>query len=364
MHTEDDGQTGRAALGVEAIDIAIRIGLLALLAYWSWKIIAPFLTILMWSGILAVALYPLFDWLQKRLGRPKVAATLITLFCLLVGVAPVVWLGFGLLNGAEFLSKNLDGGISIPLPSESIKEWPLVGEQIYRFWARAVTDVRAQLAELAPLLKPIASWLLQVASNVLVGLIEFLLSIIVAGFLFCPGPKLVAALARVTDYILKPRGTDLIQLAGATIRNVSRGVIGVALLQSILAGVGFLVAGIPGAGVLAFASLVLGIVQIGPAILFLPVVIWSWMNMETAHAFIFTAYMVPVGLIDNFLRPMLIARGLVTPMPLIILGAIGGTIAYGIIGLFFGPIVLAVAWELGVAWMNQADHVDVDSEVA
>jgi predicted PurR-regulated permease PerM len=126
----------------------------------------------------------------------------------------------------------------------------------------------------------------------------------------------------------------------------------VALLQSVLAGVGFLVAGVPGAGVLAFASLVLGIVQIGPAILFLPIIVWSWMTMETAHAFMFTAYMVPVGLVDNLLRPILMARGLSTPMPLIIIGVIGGTIAYGIIGLFFGPIVLSVAWELGVAWMN------------
>jgi predicted PurR-regulated permease PerM len=168
---------------------------------------------------------------------------------------------------------------------------------------------------------------------------EFLLSIIVAGFLFCPGPKLVDVLAQIMDHILKPRGTEMVQLAGATIRNVSRGVIGVALLQSFLAGAGFLMAGVPGAGILAFASLVLGIVQIGPAILFLPIIVWSWMTMETAHALLFTAYMVPVGLVDNLLRPVLMARGLATPMPLIIIGVIGGTIAYGIIGLFFGPIV-------------------------
>jgi predicted PurR-regulated permease PerM len=205
---------------------------------------------------------------------------------------------------------------------------------------------------LAPALKPIATWALGVASTVLVGLLEFLLSIFVTGFLFCPGPALVAVLARIVDHILKPRGKEMVQLAGATIRNVSRGVIGVALLQSILAGAGFLVAGIPGAGVLAFGSLVLSIIQIGPTILFLPVIIWSWLNMDAVQASLFTAYMVPVGVIDNVLRPVLMARGLATPMPLIIIGVIGGTIAYGIIGLFVGPIVLAVVWELGVAWMN------------
>ncbi len=131
--------------------------------------------------------------------------------------------------------------------------------------------------------------------------------------------------------------------------------IGVALLQSLLARAGFLVAEVPGAGILAFASLLLGIVQIGPPILFLPIIIWSWMTMETVHAFLFTAYMVPVGLLDNLLKPILMARGLSTPMPVIVIGVIGGTMAYGIIGLFFGPIILSVAWELGAAWSHGDD---------
>jgi len=348
----------RTALSAEAVDIAIRVGLLALLAYWSWAIIAPFITILVWSAILAVALYPLFDWLKKRLNRPRLAAVLVTLLCVFVVLAPLVWLGFGLLNGVEFAANKLEAGITVPLPPDSVKEWPLIGEQAYRLWTRAVTDISAQLTQLAPAFKPVALWLLELASNVLVGLLKFLLSIIIAGFLFCPGPKLVKALAQVMDHILRPRGTEMVQLAGATIRNVSRGVIGVALLQSFFAAAGFLVAGVPAAGLLSFASLVLGIVQIGPAILFLPIIVWSWMTMDTASAFMFTAYMLPVGLIDNFLRPILMARGLATPMPLIIIGVIGGTMAYGIVGLFFGPIVLSVAWELAVAWMYGDDDAN------
>ena len=357
-HYAEIGQLTRTALSAEAVDIAIRVGLLALLAYWSWAIIAPFLTILVWSAILAVALYPLFDWLKKRLNRPRLAAVLVTLLCVFVVLAPLVWLGFGLLNGVEFAANKLEAGITVPLPPDSVKEWPLIGEQAYRLWMRAVTDISAQLAQLAPAFKPVALWLLELASNVLVGLLKFLLSIIVAGFLFCPGPKLVKALAQVMDHILRPRGTEMVQLAGATIRNVSRGVIGVALLQSFFAAAGFLVAGVPAAGLLSFASLVLGIVQIGPAILFLPIIVWSWMTMDTASAFMFTAYMLPVGLIDNFLRPILMARGLATPMPLIIIGVIGGTMAYGIVGLFFGPIVLSVAWELAVAWMYGDDDAN------
>jgi predicted PurR-regulated permease PerM len=153
------------------------------------------------------------------------------------------------------------------------------------------------------------------------------------------------------ERVFPPRGSEMVQLAGATVRNVSRGIIGISLLQSFLAGAGFLIAGIPAAGLLAFVSLVLAIVQIGPAVVFLPIIIWSWTSMSTVNALMFTAYMIPVGLLDNLLKPVLMARGLATPMPVIVIGVIGGTIAYGIIGLFFGPIVLSVAWELITAWL-------------
>ena len=335
-----------------AIDLAIRISLLTLLVYLSFAIVAPVLTILVWSAILTVALYPVYRWLAHWLNSPKFAAAVVTLLCMFVVLAPVTWLGLGLLNGVEVLVQKLDSGLSIPGPPESVKGWPVAGDQIYRIWTRAITDISSQLAELAPALKPVAGWLLQVASNVLIGLLKFLLSIIVAGFLFCPGPQLVKVLARIMERVLNPRGTEMVELAGATIRNVSRGVLGVALLQSFLGGVGFLVAGVPGAGILAFASLVLGILQIGPGVLFLPILVWSWMTQETLHALLFTAYMVPIGLLDNVLRPILMTRGLTTPMLVIVIGVIGGTIAYGIIGLFVGPIILSVAWELGLAWMN------------
>jgi len=148
-----------------------------------------------------------------------------------------------------------------------------------------------------------------------------------------------------------------VQLAGATIRNVSRGVVGIALLQSLLGGIGFLAAGIPAAGVLAFVALLLGILQIGPAILFLPIIVWSWTAMDTTHALLFTTFMIPVGLIDNVLRPLLMARGLTTPMPVIIVGAFGGTIALGIVGLFLGPIIVSVGWTVMVTWVQGSNLV-------
>ena len=144
-------------------------------------------------------------------------------------------------------------------------------------------------------------------------------------------------------------------MAGATIRNVSQGVIGVSLLQALLAGVGLIAAGVPGASLIAFGVLILGIIQIGPTVILIPVIIWSWMTMETSTALILTAYIIPVNLIDNVLKPIIFARGLKTPMLVIIVGVIGGTLSNGIIGLFVGPIVLAVSWDLLVAFVRETD---------
>jgi predicted PurR-regulated permease PerM len=344
------------------VDFAIRIGLLALLGYWSLKVITPFITVALWSAILTVALYPLFDWLARKLGSRRLSATLITLLCLTIVIGPVTWLGFGLIGGVELIVKEFDSEIfSIPLPSESVKGWPLIGEQLHRLWTTAATDAKAVLLEVAPKLKPLAGRLLDIGQSVTFGLLEFVASIVIAGFLFSPGPRLVETLKALLRRILSDRGEEMVQLAGGTIRNVSRGVVGIALLQSVLAGLGFLVVGIPAAGFLGFITLMLGIVQIGPAILLIPIVVWSWTALQITNALLFTAYMIPVGLLDNVLRPIVMARGLTTPMPVILIGVVGGTIAYGISGLFLGPIVLSVAWALIAAWV-QEDNVAADSD--
>jgi len=341
-------------LGGTTADLAIRLGLLGLVGYWSLQVIAPFLTIVLWSAILTVALYPLFDWLAGRLRRRRLAAVLVTLLSLSIVIGPVTWLALGLIGGVGSLARQLDAGmLSVPLPADTIKNWPLVGEQVHRLWGRAATNMKAVLVEVAPYLRPIGVRLLGIVESVGLGLLEFMVSIVVAGFLFTPAPRLLDTVRSLLRRVLSHRGDEMVQLVGATIRNVSRGVIGIALLQSILAGAGFLAAGIPAAGVLAFLVLLLSIVQIGPGLLLVPVVIWSWTAMETMSALIFTAYMVAVGFMDNILRPILVARGLSTPMPVIMLGVVGGTLAYGIVGLFFGPIVLSVAWALMAAWVQE-----------
>jgi predicted PurR-regulated permease PerM len=338
------------------VDAAIRIGLLGLLAYWSLKVVGPFLTVALWSAILTIALYPLFDWLARQLGSRRMAAMLITALCLTIVIGPVTWLGFGLIGGVELTVRGLDSQMSfIPLAPESVKGWPLIGERVHQLWTLAATDTKAILLEIAPALKPVGGKLLDIAGTVAFGLLEFVAAIIIAGFLYPPGPQLANSLGIFLRRIFGPRSDEMVKLAGSTIRNVSRGVVGIALVQSFLAGLGFLVAGIPAAGFLSLIALVLGIIQIGPAILLIPIVVWSWTVMETTSALLFTAYMIPVSLVDNVFRPIVMARGLPTPMPVILVGVIGGTIAYGVSGLFLGPIVLSVTWALLVAWMRDDD---------
>jgi predicted PurR-regulated permease PerM len=157
--------------------------------------------------------------------------------------------------------------------------------------------------------------------------------------------------------IVPQQSADFLALAGATIRTVAQGVIGIAVLQSLLAGIGLKIAGVPHAGVLAFAVLVLGIVQIGSAPILLPVVIWVWTAKDVGSAVLITIYLVLVGLSDNALKPLLVGRGLSTPVLVIFIGVLGGTLAHGIVGLFVGPIILAVAWELLMAW-SRSDPAD------
>jgi predicted PurR-regulated permease PerM len=309
------------------------------------------LTIILWSIIITVALYPIFDWLSRKLFNHRVlAAVTITIFTLFVMVGPVTWLALSLAETVRMLFAQLgDGSLVIPPPSGAVKGWPLVGEKIYEAWQLASTNLQALVVEIAPHFKPLGTSLLIAAGSVGINLFKFVVALVISGFLLVPGPSLVHSIKNILGHVAAGRGEEFVALAGATIRNISRGIIGIAILQALLAGIGFLFAGVPAAGLFSFLVLLLGIVQIGPSIVIVPLIAWSWFAMDTTTAIIFTIYMVPVNLLDNILRP-LVAKGLTTPMPIILIGVLGGTLAHGIIGLFVGPIVLSIAWQLLVVW--------------
>ena len=341
--------------GDEIIQLAVRLALLAFLLYWSFVLVQPFIPMLAWSMVLTVALYPPYHWLSDHLGgRRKLAAVIVTVSCLLIIIGPAAWLGLSMIDGLQRFADRLDAGtLTIPSPPEGVKDWPIVGAQIYGLWDQASTNLAAVLRELAPHLKPLAGPVLAFAGSAGVGTFQFILSVVLSGFLFIYGPRMVEAIRRIQSRIVTQRNEDFVALAGMTIRMVAQGVIGVAVLQSLLAGMGLKLAGVPHAGLLAFAVLVLAILQIGSAIVLFPVIIWIWATKDFALALPLTIYLAIVGLADNILKPTLMGRGLSTPMLVIFIGVLGGVIAHGIVGLFVGPIILAVAWELMMAWIRE-----------
>jgi len=360
-----DTQAAPSAGGTSSVvvDTAVRLALVGLLAAWALHLIAPFIAVALWGVILAVALHPIFHWLRKRLGgRGKTAAALVTLVLAVIVFGPTSLLSAGLIENLQGLSQRVDAGtLRVPPPLESARDWPLVGEQIYQTWELASTNLGDAFARFEPQLKSLGKTFLSTAAGAGIGLIQFVVAVIIAGFLFVPADHLVIGVRAFAKRLADRRGDLFVDLAGATIRNVARGVIGIALLQSLLIGIGLLVAGVPAAGLLTFIALILGIVQIGPGIVILGAIIWAWTSLDVVGALAFTVYFVPVGLLDNILKPIVMSRGLSTPMLVIFIGGIGGTLAHGIIGLFVGPIILAVVYELLVLWV-QGDEAEETPE--
>jgi predicted PurR-regulated permease PerM len=365
--SEESNETAMLEGPTKALVISvIRIGALGLLAYWCLILVEPFMTIVAWSIVFAVALYPVFVWTAVRLsGHRALAAAAITIVSLLVILGPATWLGLSLIGTLRFLIDQFgDGSIVVPPPPDAVKSWPLIGETVYETWYLASTNLKALLLGIAPQLKSLGGSLLGAAGSTGLNILKFIVAVVVSGFLFIPGPALAQSAKKLLHLVAAKRGEEFIDLAGATIRNVSRGVIGVSVLQTLLVGIGLMVAGVPAAGLLSFLVLLLGIVQF-PSLILAPLVIWSWITMETTAALLFSAYMVPVSLLDNILRPLVMAQGLNVPLPVILIGVIGGTLAHGVIGLFVGPIVLSVAWQLLIFWLDEAtdgstNEIDVE----
>ncbi|WP_431298735.1 AI-2E family transporter [Tabrizicola sp. BL-A-41-H6] len=333
-------------------DRVIRIGFLGLFAYWSIGLVLPFVGIAVWSVILAVALNPLYQWVAKLFGgRRGLAAAAVTLGVFSVIAGPIALLAANLVESAMVLANALeDGTLLIPPPPPGIASWPVVGEGITNLWTLASTNLEAALRTIWTEPRAAAAAFATRLSSISGDVALFLLAILISGFLYKPGPKIVDAARLFASRLVAPRGAALVEMAGATIRSVSQGVIGLAFLEALLAGVVLLLAGVPMAGLIAFGILVLSLVQIGPLPVLLPLLVWTWMTQSTSLALVVTAAAVVILLMDNLLKPLVIKRGLKSPTLVVLAGVIGGTISHGMIGLFLGPVVLAIFYELLVAW--------------
>jgi predicted PurR-regulated permease PerM len=340
-----------------ALETSIRLGLVALLAVWCFRIVEPFIIPLVWGLIIAVASHPGFVRLRGLLGGQRVVAGVVfVLIALVVLVVPAALLGGTIAHGAGSLVEGFDQGtIRIPAPPAGIADWPLVGEQIHSFWATAAQNLESALLEVAPQVRATITWVLSMAAGLGLGLLQFIFAIVIAGVLLVQDQAGRRATCAIARRLAGERGVQFAQLAEATVRSVTRGILGVAVIQSLLAGLGFLVVGVPAAGLWALLCLLLSVVQIGIFPVTIPILIYVFSKVEPMTFILFLIWSIFVGTLDNILKPILLGRGVAVPMAVIFIGAIGGFITSGIIGLFVGSVVLVLGYKLFLAWLYEED---------
>ncbi len=339
-----------------AIEIVIRISLLFLVIYFCLFVISPFLTIIVWGAILAVTLYPVQQWLAARFGgHGGLASTLIVVLGLTITLVPASLLGAASIKNLHVLENGIaDGSIKLPPAPKGIADWPFIGTELDAFWSLASTNLQDALIEVEPQAQALGKSLLRASAAASMAVLQFAAAIIIAGLFFGSGKSLVAALRAFEARLIAKRGRRLVDLANATVQNVARGVFGVALLQTVLASVGYLAVNYPFGAALTVVVLLLSILNLGPTLPVFLSIAYVWTFLDTVPAILFTVYMIPVGLLDNFLRPIIVARGLPVPMAVMFIGVVGGALTGGLLGLFIGPIVLAVGYQLFSAWIAGA----------
>ena len=352
---------------VEFSDAMIGLGIAGALIILCFQVFTPFMGIMLWALIIAVMLFPTHQKLASRLGgRQGRSATVIVITSLLILGAPLIMLGGSLVsqlaNGFQAFQNET---IHISQPAPSVEEWPLIGEKVFDTWSQASASLPDFIKENKAALESTAKRAIAVSASTMSSVFMFLGAIIVAGIMMAYGHSGGVTMERIVSRISgREKGPELLKLATLTLRSVAAGVLGVAFLQALIMGVGFIFSGIPAAGVLAVVVLLVGILQLPALLVSIPVVAWLWGvgDGSNVHNVIWTVYLLVGGLADNVLKPLLLGRGVDAPMPIILLGAIGGMISAGIIGLFVGAVLLAVGYQVFMAWVGNADEDEDEDE--
>jgi predicted PurR-regulated permease PerM len=353
----DPSRPDDALVSARLLDIMIRAGLIAALAALCLVVFAPFLTLIAWAIVLAVVLFPLHRRFAKRIGgREGLAATLIVAAGIIVLVVPTAILMNSFGTTVKGLVDSVQNDtLQIPAPPDGVQGWPLVGPKIHGAWSKAADDLPALVRSMQPKIGELARKALSIVANIGFGVLKFLAALIVAGILMAYGQSgAEAGRAIFSRLVGSERGESFQKLATGTIRGVAQGVIGIAFVQAILVGLALLLAGVPGAGVLAAITLVLSIAQVPALLVILPVVAWIWMsgNYGTGAAILHTVILLLAGMADNILKPLMLGRGVDAPMPVILLGAIGGMASGGILGMFVGATILALGYQIFMRWVS------------
>jgi len=348
----------RKMLSRDLMETLIHFGLIVFLVIICARVFAPFANLMLWGLILAVALEPLNGALARHMGgRRGLAATVLTVAGLLLLGVPTIMLGESFATHVKELAAAAhQGTFHIPSPRPGVAEWPIVGEKVHSVWSSASDNLPAFLSQNQDQLKELSRKGLAAAAGTAVAVLLFIGAMVIAAIMLAYAQTGSSAMTRIFSRLTDPvRGPRMQKLATATVRSVAAGVIGVAFIQAILLGMGFMFAGIPAAGVLALIVMFLGILQVPALLVTLPAIAWLWMSGDgsTTSNIAFTIYLGIAGMADNVLKPLLLGRGVDAPMPVILIGALGGMVAGGIIGLFVGGVVLAVGYQLFMEWVDE-----------
>ena len=348
----------------QAIDLAIRLAVIALLAFWCYWIARPFLMPIVWGVVLAVALYPLYLRLENVLGgRRKLAAGLMVVACLALIVVPVVALSDSVLDGARAVSSKIEhedeGELKLPPAPESVAKWPLVGPKVYETWNLAATSLESVLRPFRPQLLAFGRWLVGLAKQTAFAVILTAVAVVIAAIVLVRRESAIKAALDVGTRIGGEHGAEIVQLAGKAIGTVAKGVVGVAAIQATLAAVGLVAAGVPGAGLWALLVMVLAVAQLPPILVLGPVILYLVASDASTTAIVlFTLWSVLVTASDAVLKPLLMGRNSEIPVLVILIGAIGGLILHGLIGLFVGAVVFSTGYRLFGMWMAGTASAD------
>ena len=335
----------------------IRLALLALLVFLCLRVLQPFINPIIGGVVVAIALHTPYEKLTRALGgRGGLASVVMIGFILLALILPAIALGANMVESASELSQEFKSeSVKVPPPPQAVAEWPLVGEKVFDAWQAASRNLESVLVKLGPHLRDVGLWLVNTVGNLGWGLIMFIVAIIIGGALLPVREQGVATSRKVATIVVGARGPELADLVASSVQSVIRGVIGVAIIQSVLAGLGMLVVGVPGAGIWALLILILAVMQLPPTIILIPVILYVFAVESTTVAVLFMIWSLLVGFSDNVLKPLLMGRGSRTPMLVLFMGSIGGFIAGGILGLFIGAVVLSMGYTIFMAWLDDSE---------
>ncbi len=332
----------------------ISVAILMSVSFW---ILRPFLPALVWAAMIVVTTWPLMISVQKRLfGKRVLAVSVMTIGLLLLLIVPLTFAVISIVDRADEIVgwvKSI-AGFTPPPPPLWLERLPVIGHEITARWHNLTTVSPAELSvRLEPYVKNIANWLVAEAGSGMMIIIQFLLTVIISAVLYATGEKAASGIRLFARRLGGRQGEDAVVLAGKTIRSVALGVVVTAVIQTILGGIGLAAAGVPAVALLMGLMFILCVAQVGPGLVLIPAIIWLFWKDQNLWGSLMIVWFVLISVIDNFVRPFLIRMGADLPLLLIFAGVFGGLMAFGVIGLFIGPVMLAVTFALLEEWVRQ-----------